>query len=390
MPIRQISENTHWIGTLDPERRIFDEILPTPDGTSYNSYLVKSGGIAALIDGADPKFTPDLMESLDRLGADRIDYLVANHAEQDHSGSLPALLGRYPDAKLVATPRCAPFLTDLLGIPVERVTTVEDGTVLPLGGGELKFIHFPCAHWPETMLTYFGLDRVLFPCDLFGSHLADYSVRTPDDPGMLEQAKRYYAGIMMPFRVPIGDQLPGLDSLDIDLLAPSHGPVIASPGKLLAAYRKWTTGEPENLATIVYVSMHDSTRRLVFRLAESLGARGVRTEIVPLGGVDPGNLALALVDAMTIVIGSPTVLGGAHPAAAYAAFLANMLKPKARYAALVGSYGWGGRAPDQLAGMLVNLKLEILGSIFIKGAPRKSDLAQMDQLAEKIAAKHRA
>jgi len=388
VPVRKITDRVHWICSLDAERRLFDELIPLPSGTTYNSYLVRGSVKTALIDGADPGFTDELIGNLDRLGTDRIDYLITNHAEQDHSGSLPVLLDRFPGSRIVATPKCVSFLADMLHVPADRVTAVEDGAILDLGDGELSFTHFPWVHWPETMVTFYKRDRILFPCDLFGSHLAVFDVLPADDPVLLAEAKRYYATIMMPVRSAFAGKLPLLDGLDLEYIAPSHGPVLREPAKMIATYKRWMSDKPENLAVILYVSMHDSTRHMVMRLVSALANRGVRTEVFPLAVGDAGRIAAALVDAATIVLASPTVLGGPHPLAANAAFLANLLKPKARFAAVIGSYEWGGHMVEQVKSLIPSLKCELLGPVLVKGLPRQEDYASLDRLAEEIAARH--
>jgi flavorubredoxin len=172
MNYRQIRPKIYSVGAIDWDRRLFDELIPLPDGTSYNSYLIEGSTKTALIDTVDPTMGDELINHLNQLGVDNIDYVIANHAEQDHSGSLPQVLAKYPDAKVVATPRCKGMLVDLFMIPEERFVTVNDKETISLGDKTLEFIHAPWVHWPETMLTYLREDKILFPCDFLGSHLA--------------------------------------------------------------------------------------------------------------------------------------------------------------------------------------------------------------------------
>jgi len=385
---RALSEGIHWVGGIDWDRRTFDELIPLPDGTSYNAYLVRGTAKSALVDTVDPRFAEVLLGRLQALGVERLDYVISNHAEQDHSGALPAVLGRYPEAKVVASPKGRGMLTDLLAIPEERFLAVEDDATLDLGGRTLRFLHFPWVHWPETMLTWLGEDRMLFSCDLFGAHLAAGEMVALDEGVALEAAKRYYAEIMMPYRGVIRGNLPRLAALPVGTICPSHGPVLHRPQTILDAYRRWVAEEPGERVVIAYVSMHDSTRRMVQHLAEGLIARGVGVDLFNLAATDLGKLAVALVDAGTLVLGSPTVLGGAHPLVASAAYVTNLLKPRARYAAIVGSYGWGGKMVAQLAGLMPALKLEMFEPVTARGLPRPADFAALDRLVEAIAAKH--
>ena len=195
------------VGANDWDRRLFDALIPLPDGTSYNAYVVRGSAKTALIDTVDPPLESVLWENLARYKIDRIDYVIANHAEQDHSGSLPAVLARFPGAKIVVTPKAKGMLVDLLHLPEETFITVNDGETLSLGDRTLEFIHFPWVHWPETMLTYAREDKVLFSCDLYGSHLATNEIYVCDEGTLYESAKRYFAEIMMPFRTNIEKNL---------------------------------------------------------------------------------------------------------------------------------------------------------------------------------------
>jgi flavorubredoxin len=181
---------------------MFDDLIPLPDGTTYNSYLVRGADKTALIDTVEPAFADVLLARLEGLGITRLDYVVSNHAEQDHSGSIPAVLKRFPDAKVVATPKGKSMLADLLGIAEDLFVPVEDGATLALGGKTLKLIHFPWVHWPETMLSYVEEGRLLFTGDLFGAHLAVGEILAGDERATVDAAKRYYAEIMMRRRSP--------------------------------------------------------------------------------------------------------------------------------------------------------------------------------------------
>ena len=385
MKARSIGERVYLIGAVDWDRRLFDSLIPLPDGTSYNAYLVEGSDATALLDTVDPAMTGVLLAQL--RGVPRVDFVVAHHAEQDHSGSIPAVLARYPSARVVCSAKCAGMLVDLLGVSAERIVTVQDGETLSLGDKTLQFIYTPWVHWPETMATYLHEDRILFTCDFLGSHLAT-SNPYADEAHVYEPAKRYYAEIMMPFRAIVQRNLDKISRYEMALIAPSHGPLHRRPQFILDAYRDWASDEPKNLAVVAYVSMHDSTRRMVEHLMGELVARGVAAEQFDLAAVDLGKLAMALVDAATIVVGTPTVLAGLHPAAAYAAFLTNALRPKARDAAVIGSYGWGGKAVEQVGSLLSSLKVEILPPVLSRGLPKEADYAALDSLAETIATKH--
>jgi len=387
MEPRELKPKVYWIGAIDWDRRLFDALIPLPDGTSYNAYLVHGSHKVALIDAVDPPMTDVLMAYLEDIPA--IDYVIANHAEQDHSGSISCVLDKYPNAKVITTPKGKDMLTALLLIPEDSFITVSDGETLSLGDKTLEFIHAPWVHWPETMLTYLREDKILFPCDLFGSHLATTDLYVTDGGQVYEASKRYYAEIMMPFRTSIEKHLEKLKGYEIDMIAPSHGPLHDKPSFILEAYRGWVSDPPKNIVVLPYISMHGSTKKMVEYLVGALAQRGVTVKQFDLAVTDIGKLAMALVDAATIVIGTPTVLVGPHPNVAYAAFLANALRPKVKFVSIIGSYGWGSKAVEQLSGMIPNLKVEVLGPVISKGFPEASDFKALDNLANTIAEKHK-
>lgn len=388
--MRQIRPNVYAVGAIDFDARLFDRLIPLPDGTSYNSYLIKGSEKTALLDTVDPTKIKVLLSNLAKLGLDKIDYVIAHHAEQDHSGSLPDVLLKYPDAKVVTDPKCKGMLMDLLGIEGDKFITIADGEILSLGGKTLQFIYLPWVHWPETMGTYLKEDKILFSCDFFGAHLATSSLFVDDEAVVYESAKRYYAEIMMPFRRQINANLTKLDVMEIDIIAPSHGPVYNRPEFIVGAYKDWASETVKNEVVVPYVSMHGSTAKMVSYFVEALINKGITVKQFELSTVDIGKLAMALVDAATIVIGSPTVLIGPHPCAAYAALLANALRPKARFASIIGSYGWGGKMVEQLTAILPNLKVEVLEPVVAKGQPKADDYAALDKLADDILARHKS
>lgn len=386
MKARAINERVSAMGSLDWDRRLFDSLIPLPDGTSYNVYLIRGSEKTALIDAVDPSKSWELMDQLRDI--ERIDYIISQHTEQDHSGTIPAVMAKYPEAKLVASTKAKTLLADHLHIPADQIVTVADGEKLSLGDRNLTFIHTPWVHWPETMCTWLEEDKILFSCDLFGSHLATSDLFATDEAHVTSAAKRYFAEIMMPFRKFIVKHLEKLAPYDIGMIAPSHGPVYGRPGLILDAYRDWVTSPPRNRAVIAYVSMHDSTRIMVDHLTGALMREGVGVDRFDLVGVELGSLAMALVDAATLIIGTPTVLSAPHPLAANAAYLANMLQPKTRFAGVIGSYGWASKTPEILLGMLSSLQVEKLDPVQVRGLPTDKDRENLDKLAATIAANH--
>ncbi len=389
MAVIQIKPDIYFVGAIHWDRKLFDELIPLPDGTSYNAYLIRGSEKIALIDTVDPATESQLLRNLNHLGVERIDYIVSNHAEQDHSGSIPKILELYPMAKVVTNQKCKAFLQDLLLIPDDKFVVIGDGERISLGNKTLEFIMTPWVHWPETMSTYLVEDKILFSCDFFGSHLATSEMLIDEDPKVIEDAKRYYAEIMMPFRNIIRKNIDKVTKYEIEMIAPSHGPVYRRPEIIIEAYKDWVSDKVKNEVVLPYVSMHGSTKRMVDYFIDALIERGITVKPCNLPRADIGKMAMALVDAATLVIATPMVLAGAHPAAVYAVFLTNALRPKLKFASMIGSYGWGGRMLDQIKGLMSNLKVEFLDPVLIKGYPKEADFRSLDKLADTILQKHK-
>jgi flavorubredoxin len=383
---RKVKDDIYSVGIIDWHRKLFDELIPLPDGTSYNSYFIKGEEKNAIIDTVEPDFVDDFLDNLDDLGVEKIDYIISNHAEQDHSGSIPHLLEKYPEAEVLSSKKAKPMLLDLLELDADQIRVVEDGETVDLGGRTLEFIDTPWVHWPETMSTYLQEENILFPCDFFGSHLATSDLFVEDHSEVYKAAKRYYAEIMMPFRMIIKKNLAKLENYEIDMIAPSHGPIYDNPEMILEAYQEWVSDEVKPEVVVPYVSMHGSTDDLIKYFISQLIDEGIKVKPFNLAEVDLGDLAISLVDASTVIFGSPTVLTGPHPSAVYAAYLANVLKPKTRYASIIGSYGWAGRMTDKLLELMPNLKVDLYDPVVAKGHGAEEDYQEIDRLVEEVKA----
>lgn len=293
---RQIKERIHWMGAVDWDRRLFDSLIPLPDGTTYNAYLVEGSEKTALLDTVDPPMVDLLMAQLEEVP--KLDFIVSHHAEQDHSGVIVRVLEKFPEAKVVSTPKAREMLIDLLRVPESAFVTVKDWETLSLGDKTLKFIHTPWVHWPETMVTYLEEDRILFSCDFFGSHIATSDLFVTDKGRVHEAAKRYFAEIMTPFRNVIEKNIEKLKPLDIQMIAPSHGQIHDQPSWIMEAYGEWIQSTPKNLVVLPYVSMHGSTKQMVDHFTSALlylGVQGMRLGPTLPGFLSP-NVAKVLVD----------------------------------------------------------------------------------------------
>ncbi len=387
MKPQKIKENIFWVGAVDWDRRLFDSLIQLPDGTSYNSYLVYGKDKTALFDTVDPSKTDILMSNLSDVP--NIDFVISHHSEQDHSGAIPDVLKKFKNAKVITTPKGKGLLMDHLSVPEDKIITVNDGETISLGDKTIEFIHTPWVHWPETMVSFLREDRILFSCDLFGSHLAASDLFFNEYWRVCDAAKRYYAEVMMPFRTTIKKHLEKIEKYPIDIIAPSHGPLYKEHQCIIESHKEWVSDKVSNTVIIPYVSMHNSTQLMVDYLTESLVKKDIMVERFNLPVTDIGKLAISLVDAATIVVGSPTVLAGAHPLVVSAVFLANALRPKLKFASIIGSYGWAGKMTEQIKSLMSNLSVELLEGVVIKGMPKDKDYSVLDRLANDILNKHR-
>lgn len=387
MSVLPIGDNVFEVGASHPERELFDCLMPLPHGTTYNSYLIVGSEKTALIDAVDPLKTDVLLKNLKEAGVTRLDYLICLHTEQDHSGSVPAILARYPMARVVSTAKVREFLAVHLNYDPDQVLLAEPDKELSLGNRTLRFLPIPFAHWPDNTMVWLVEEKILFSSDLFGSHFATEKAFATTSAEQRLAAKSYYAEIMMPFRAQISRYTAQTRKLLPRLIAPAHGPVWYDPNIILGRYEKWTSDGVKKVVAIPYVSMHDSTRIIVERLAVKLAAQGLSVIVRDLGGrldsltIETGHFIMDLVDAAAMILATPTVLGGPHPNMAYAAIVANAVRPKTRFMGLVGSYGWGTQVEKTIAALTANIKAECLDSLLVHGLPTEDDLARIDDLA---------
>ncbi len=384
----ELKPSVFLVGVRDWERKIFDSLIPLPKGTTYNSYLVKGDSKTALVDTVNPGFEGELLANIEKVHAGGLDYLVMNHAEPDHAGAIPHVMEKYKSAALLTTKKGADMAKAFYNVPEEKVEVVKDGDQVELGAKTLKFIDAPFLHWPETMFTYLQEDKVLFPCDFFGFHSAN-ALYDDEAEDLIPMAQAYYGEIMMPFAKMGRKALDKIKDLEIDMIAPSHGPVHRNPDTIMDAYKRWTAGETREKVVAVYVSMWNSTRKMVRAMVDALLAEGIEVRAHDLESADLGNLAKDLVDSRGIVFAAPTVIGGMHPVAVYPAVLVKALKPPLKYGVFLSSYGWAGGAKKQALELLGPTGIELLGAHEIKGPPSRQDVKDIQDTGKKLAAKIR-
>ena len=390
MTLKEIKNSIFYCGLNHRERKLFDELIPLPMGTTYNSYLIKASEKTVLVDTMYPAKADEYLARLEKAGIDKIDYVVANHGEQDHSGTLPKLIKKYPEAIILTNPKCKEIIQEMLHIEDEKFQLITDGEEISLGDKTLKFIFAPWVHWPDTMFTYIKEDKIIFTCDFFGAHLPFENVFAAENAETLKSAKRYYSEIMMPFRNFCKKYIQMLKVMDIEMILTSHGPVYKNPKFIMDAYEAWTADECKNEVIIPYVSMYESTKEMVDYMCEKLSEKGMDVKPFNVAEEDLGELAMELVDACTVVFGSSMVLGGPHPAAVTAAYITGILRPKVKCVSFIGSYGWGGILTDKLEQALSAVKCEKLPPVTVKGKPKQEDFEKLDVLIEEIYQKHKA
>lgn len=383
----ELAPGIHWVGIEDWKRRMFDALIPLHYGTSYNSYLVLGKTKKAIIDTVNPGFENEWLSKISSLARpEDIDYVVMNHAEPDHSGSIPAILNLAKNAKLVTTAKGRDMAQVQYQPGLDRIQVVKEGDQIDLGGKTLRFIDAPFLHWPETMFTLAVEDKVLFTCDFFGSHIASGQVYA-DEVGdiVLPEAKRYYAEIMMPFRGAVEKGLDKAKAAAPRIIGPSHGPLFRQPQVIMDAYEKWARGPLSRKAVIAYTSMWGSTDRMAKVITDAISVEGVDVQVFELAFSDISHVSRELVDASALVIGSPTVVGGPHPLVLYLMALAKIVRPRLKLAAFFGSYGWSGGAASAAKSFVESAGLELVGAVDVNGPPSPEAVTQVAALGKKIA-----
>ncbi|MEM3622418.1 MAG: FprA family A-type flavoprotein [Candidatus Bathyarchaeia archaeon] len=385
--ITEISEGIYWVGVRDWNRRLFDALIPLPKGTTYNAYLIIGKDKKALIDTVNPGFEKELEEKI-RLVVDpaEIDYVIMNHAEPDHAGAIPYIMKINSKAKLITSIKGAKMAQTFYKVPENRIIAVKDQEKISLGDKTLQFIEAPMLHWPETMFTYAQENKILFPCDFFGAHIAK-GVYDEEVEDLVVHAQRYFGEIMMPFRVMGQKAIEKIKDLKIEMIAPSHGPIHKNPERILNAYKKWINGETRQKAIIVYATMWNSTEKMIQPITETLASEGIEIALYNLASADIGDIAKDLVDSKAIVLGAPTVLGGMHPLAVYASYLVKALRPPLKFGVVLSSYGWGGGAVKHVQEILGSSKLEVVGALEINGPPTEDDVKQIVDIGKTLAKK---
>ncbi len=394
MSAREIKPGIYWVGAVDWNLRYFHGYL-TPRGTSYNAYLVVDEKIT-LVDTVKNYLFSDMLSNIKEIvDPSKIDYLVVNHVEMDHSGSVPELMKLAPQIEIVTSPKGQKGLERYYKSKDEwNYRLVNSGDDLKAGKYTLTFVHTPMVHWPDSMVTYIPEAKLLLPNDAFGQHMATYE-RFDDEIGwdiVHEEAAKYYANIVLLYGNQVKKALDALGGLDIDMIAPSHGLIWRSHlADILNVYKQWASHQTPKKALIVYDNMWGSTKEIALALKEGLEAAGLPVVVRFLQTSHISEIMTDVLTSRAVLIGSPTLNNGMLPTVS--AFLTYLkgLRPQNRIGLAFGSYGWGGQGAKEVAALIESMGWEQpLDYINISYAPDPEELDQIKdkgrQLADKVLA----
>jgi anaerobic nitric oxide reductase flavorubredoxin len=389
-----LAEGINWVGVVDWNIRDFHGYV-TQRGSTYNAYLIQDEK-TALVDTVKHTFSNELLRNIcEFVDPEKIDYIVVNHVEMDHSSSLPVIAKYAKNATIIASPRGKDAIIEHYGADF-NIQTVKTGDQLKLGKRTLQFVEAPMLHWPDSMFTYVVEDKILMPNDAFGQHLAS-SERFDDEVDehvLMEEATIYYANILMPLAPLITRKLEEVTKMGIpiDMIAPSHGIIWRSdPSKIIKAYSDWSAGFSKNKIVIVFDTMWGSTDKMARAVAEGTVSQGVDVKLLKLRAANRTEAMTEIIDAKAVIVGSPTLNNGMFPTLGSFLTHATGLKPKGKLWAFFGSYGWGGGAVKAMTEMAQKAGFEVYEqSIQVKYVPDSEDLKKCFEFGQQIAAKIKA
>lgn len=386
--INKISEHVYYVGVQDKDLRKFDVIFDTQYGTTYNAYLVQGSEKTVLIDTVKNQFHEEFLANIEELTPlEKIDFIIINHVEPDHSGSLENLLAKAPQARVICSKVASGFLKEILNKDLDFLT-VGTGDSLDLGGLTLKFTNAPFLHWPETMFTYLEEEKVLFPCDFFGSHYGRETVTFSISPEDMENNQKFYFDtIMKPFSKFALEALQKIENLPVEVICPSHGPVLRTDFKeKVATYRRYATPEPTETKILVgYLSCYGYTADLAKEVDRGIRDAGISTELVDLAMLPSEELADKIQKAVGIAIGSATVNRDVIHVFYDIFSKISAYTVRERPAVLFGSYGWSGEALKHMQERLGDLGYTVIGSMRTKLKPDEEALKEAYELGALLA-----
>ena len=378
----EIRPSIYWVGVNDRHTEFFEGLWSIRDeGISYNSYFIDDKK-KVIIDLCDEMAVDELFDQIRHfIDPAELDYIVINHMEPDHSGGLRALVNYAPNIKLLGSARTKEMLESFYGI-TENVQVVVDGEELDLGKHKLKFFSTPFVHWPETMMTYETTEKIVFSCDGFGGYGtlngSIFDDKAFDLANYEQQALRYFVNIVSSYSKPVKNAVARIESVPIEVVAPSHGLVWRKePHRIINLYKKWaeyagTSGEPE--VTLLYCSMYGSTEKMMEVVAQGIADEGVPVVIFNVSHAEMGDILPSLWIRRGVMIGAPTYEGGLFPHMSFVLDVAQRKHIFNKISAEFGSYGWGGGSQREYNERIKGLRWQHFSSLHGKGTPSSDDL----------------
>ncbi|MFH1837322.1 MAG: FprA family A-type flavoprotein [Candidatus Omnitrophota bacterium] len=389
MKAREIKKGIYWVGAIDWDLRNFHGYL-TQKGTTYNAYLIIDDKIT-LVDTVKHYLFDEMLRRIKSvIDPAKIDYIVSNHVEMDHSGSIPRILEYCKNAVVITSPNGEKGLKQhFKNIP--NIKTVQTGSSVSLGKRDLNFVLMPMVHWPDSMATYIPQDKLLLPNDAFGQHIASPE-RFDDEIGwdiLREDAAKYYANIVMPYGAQVLKVLEIIKGLKIDMVAPSHGIIWRSRiSDIIEEYGKWAGNIVKEKAVIVYDTMWGSTKKIAQTIQDALEEKGISVRMADLAGNDISDIMTHVLESKYICVGSPTLNNNIMPKAASFLTYLKGLAPKNRIALVFGSYGWGGQSVGQIENILKDCGFDVIKSIKTQYIPSEDTLKRIgEEVEEEISKK---
>ncbi|RJP21345.1 MAG: MBL fold metallo-hydrolase [Candidatus Abyssobacteria bacterium SURF_5] len=386
----QVAEGVYWVGAVDWNVRTFHGFTyTTPRGTTYNAYLILDDKIA-LVDTVYAPFTNEMMSRIGTyVDPSKIDYVIANHVETDHSGALAAILSVAKNAKLVCDARCKDGLEkNYFGNWDYQI--VKTGDTISLGKKTLSFIEAPMLHWPDSMFTYIPQEELLLPNDAFGQHLASTErfAEDYDRAVLMEEAAKYYANILMPLSPLVLKKIEEIGKLKLSIktIAPSHGLIWRNPETIITAYTRWASGESEKAVLVVYDTMWGATEKMAKAIVEGIVSEDVSAKLVRIAVSDRSEAVRDCLLMKGLVVGSSTINAGMLPT--LSPFLEDLrgLKPRKKIGAAFGSHGWGGGGAKAVDKILREMGVDVAADpVTVKYMPDQDELRKCFELGASVA-----
>lgn len=385
MPIVKLFQDIYWVGAVDWNLR-FCGSYNTPRGTTYNAYLIVGDKIA-LVDTVKSGFESEMFARIKEIiNPGEIDYVICQHAELDHSGAMPKLMEFATKAKVIATKAGKAALYEQFGTDWDA-DVVKTGDELELGKKTLKFIEAKMLHWPDNMFTYLKEDKILFSNDVFGGHIATQK-RFEDEIGYIamEEATKYFAVIVSVYAPIVQEKIKEIEDMgiNINVLAPSHGPIWRQPKKIIDEYKRWSSGEAERKVTIVFDTMWHGTEKMAQEIARGISHEGVDVRVFNLRTSDWSEIIREIIESKLIIFGSPTLNMGMYPSVGGFLTFLKGIRPLNKKSATFGSYGWGKGAVKDMNDELFKMKFKVLDSIELKYVIRDSQAAECFEFGRRL------